>query len=204
MSHTYEPIEGRLVPSTLVEYGNSIDPPPTEGDRFRFADGAWTRLAPDEPDEPSDAPDPDLSADDECRRGRVAAARAVERPAPGPADRRPGRRSDRSLAPPPQANLNSPTEATGNRIRGSSSTDSGPSSTTDAVTSGSIRPTWPGVPRRRLKLRGRSRPRDATRHRPRGRPAPAPTCQIRPDSVTTNRRGPRASASIPTWSCSAK
>lgn len=71
MSHTYEPIEGRLVPSTLVEHGNSIAPPPTEGDRFRFADGAWTRLAPDEPDEPSDAPDPDLSADDNADEGEL-------------------------------------------------------------------------------------------------------------------------------------
>ncbi len=54
MSHTYEPVEGRLIPSTLVEFGNTLDPPPTEGDRFRFAGGEWTRLAPDEPDEPDE------------------------------------------------------------------------------------------------------------------------------------------------------
>ena len=66
MSHTYEPLEGRLIPTTLVAYGNSVDPPPTEGDRFRFADGAWTRVAPDEPDEPPESPDTEPPADDEA------------------------------------------------------------------------------------------------------------------------------------------
>lgn len=81
MSHTYEPVEGRLVPATLVEFGNTLDPPPSEGDRFRLADGVWTRLDPDAPDEP---PPPDPTDDVEDNEAEADEAQ-LPRPLPSSA-----------------------------------------------------------------------------------------------------------------------
>lgn len=65
LAHEFEPVEGHLVPGTLAEFTNSLDHPPLEGERFRFSNGEWRRLDPDEPIEPEGPPPRDAETMDD-------------------------------------------------------------------------------------------------------------------------------------------